>query len=154
MKTVRTKAELREALAEPRRQGKRIGLVPTMGSLHDGHLTLARSAKLDNVRVIATLFVNPKQFGPAEDFATYPRDEAADAAMLEKVGVDLLFAPAAEAGTRSIGVTVSIPNPDEMYRAGQYAVARATGSPAARWAASRDDARSSPARSRSRGRRG
>jgi pantoate--beta-alanine ligase len=64
-----------------------------MGSLHDGHLTLARSAKLDNVRVIATLFVNPKQFGPAEDFATYPRDEAADAAMLEKVGVDLLFAP-------------------------------------------------------------
>jgi pantoate--beta-alanine ligase len=64
-----------------------------MGALHDGHLTLARSAKLDNARVIATLFVNPKQFGPTEDLARYPRDEAADIALLREVGVDLLFAP-------------------------------------------------------------
>jgi len=64
-----------------------------MGALHDGHLTLVRSAKLDNARVIATIFVNPKQFGPTEDLSRYPRDEAADVALLKEVGTDLLFAP-------------------------------------------------------------
>lgn len=93
LEIVRKVADLRAKTAQYRAAHASIGLVPTMGALHDGHLTLARSAKLDNVRVIATLFVNPRQFGPTEDFAAYPRDETADAAMLEKVGVDLLFAP-------------------------------------------------------------
>jgi pantoate--beta-alanine ligase len=93
LEIVRTVADLRAQVAQYRRSGASVGLVPTMGALHDGHLTLARSAKLDNARVIATLFVNPKQFGPAEDMARYPRDEAADVALLREVGVDLLFAP-------------------------------------------------------------
>ncbi len=96
LEVVRKVADLRAKTAQYRAGHASIGLVPTMGALHDGHLTLARSAKLDNARVIATLFVNPKQFGPREDFAAYPRDEAADAAMLERVGVDLLFAPGLE----------------------------------------------------------
>lgn len=93
LEIVRKVADLRAKTAQFRAAHATIGLVPTMGALHDGHLTLARSAKLDNVRVIATLFVNPKQFSPTEDLAAYPRDEAADAAALERVGVDLLFAP-------------------------------------------------------------
>lgn len=93
LEIVRTVAELRAKTAQYRAAKAAIGLVPTMGSLHDGHLTLARSAKLDNARVVASLFVNPRQFGPTEDFATYPRDEAADAALLQQIGVDLLFAP-------------------------------------------------------------
>jgi pantoate--beta-alanine ligase len=96
LQIVRTVAELRTAVAQYRRVGASIGLVPTMGALHDGHLTLVRSAKLDNTRVIATIFVNPKQFGPTEDLARYPRDEAADAAMLKELGTDLLFAPNVE----------------------------------------------------------
>jgi pantoate--beta-alanine ligase len=90
---VRTVADLRAQVAQYRRGGASVGLVPTMGALHDGHLTLVRSAKLDNARVIATIFVNPKQFGPTEDLSRYPRDEAADVAMLKEVGADLLFAP-------------------------------------------------------------
>jgi pantoate--beta-alanine ligase len=93
LEIVRTVAALRAAVAQYRRGGAGVGLVPTMGALHDGHLTLMRSAKLDNARVIATIFVNPKQFGPAEDLARYPRDEAADVALLEEIGADLLFAP-------------------------------------------------------------
>lgn len=93
LEIIRTVADLRAKSAQFRGAHATVGLVPTMGALHDGHLTLARSAKLDNVRVIATLFVNPKQFSPTEDFGAYPRDEEADAALLEKVGVDVLFAP-------------------------------------------------------------
>ena len=93
LEIVRTVADLRAQVAQYRRSGASIGLVPTMGALHDGHLTLMRSAKLDNARVIATLFVNPKQFSPTEDLSRYPRDEAADVAMLREIGVDLLFAP-------------------------------------------------------------
>jgi pantoate--beta-alanine ligase len=96
LQIVRAVAELRAAVMQYRRGGAAVGLVPTMGALHDGHLTLVRSAKLDNARVIATIFVNPKQFGPTEDLARYPRDEAADVAMLREVGADLLFAPAVE----------------------------------------------------------
>jgi pantoate--beta-alanine ligase len=90
---VRTVADLRAQVAQYRRSGSSVGLVPTMGALHDGHLTLVRLAKLDNARVIATIFVNPKQFGPTEDLSRYPRDEAADVPMLKEVGADLLFAP-------------------------------------------------------------
>lgn len=96
MKTVRTKAELREALAAPRREGRRIGLVPTMGYLHEGHLSLVRAARQACDVVVVSLFVNPAQFGAGEDLESYPRDEAHDAELAEESGADLLWAPAQE----------------------------------------------------------
>ncbi len=96
MRTVRTKPELREALAEPRRQGKRIGLVPTMGYFHDGHLSLMRAARRDCDVVVVSLFVNPAQFGPTEDLDAYPRDEDRDAELAALEGVDLLWTPTTE----------------------------------------------------------
>jgi pantoate--beta-alanine ligase len=91
--TVRTVADLRAALAGPRRDGRSIGLVPTMGAFHEGHLELMRRARAENEVVVVSLFVNPAQFGPSEDLATYPRDEASDAAQATELGVDVLFAP-------------------------------------------------------------
>ncbi|MGZ5308215.1 MAG: pantoate--beta-alanine ligase [Solirubrobacterales bacterium] len=97
MKTVRTKAELREALAAPRRDGlRRIGLVPTMGYLHEGHLSLIRAARQGCDLVVVSLFVNPAQFEQGEDLHSYPRDEARDAELAEAAGADLLWAPAQE----------------------------------------------------------
>jgi pantoate--beta-alanine ligase len=96
MKIVRTKWELREALAEPRRLGKRIGLVPTMGYFHDGHLSLMRQAREECAIVVVSLFVNPTQFGPSEDLDSYPRDEDRDAELAALAGVDLLWMPDAE----------------------------------------------------------
>jgi pantoate--beta-alanine ligase len=96
MKLLRAKAELREALAEPRRRGERIGLVPTMGSLHEGHLSLIRRARETCDTVVVTLFVNPTQFGPGEDLEAYPRDERRDASLAEGEGADLLWAPSPE----------------------------------------------------------
>ena len=96
MRTVRTVAELREALAPQRRAGRTIGLVPTMGAFHAGHLALMRRARADTDVVVVSLFVNPTQFRPGEDLSAYPRDEAADAAEAAALGVDLLFAPAPE----------------------------------------------------------
>lgn len=93
MKTFTTIAELRAALAENRRAGKTVGLVPTMGYLHVGHMELMRRAREENDIVVASIFVNPLQFGPNEDLAKYPRDLARDQAMLEEGGVDYLFAP-------------------------------------------------------------
>lgn len=90
---VRDVPALRAAVADWRRQGLRVGLVPTMGALHDGHLSLVRAAKAACDRVVASLFVNPKQFAPHEDFDRYPRDEAGDSALLASAGCDLLFAP-------------------------------------------------------------
>jgi pantoate--beta-alanine ligase len=75
------------------RGAERIGLVPTMGAIHDGHLALVREAKRACARTVATLFVNPRQFAPSEDLAGYPRDESGDAAKLAAAGCDLLFAP-------------------------------------------------------------
>ena len=89
----RTVAGLREAVAGWRARQERVGLVPTMGALHRGHLALVAAARRDCQRVVASLFVNPKQFGPREDFAAYPRDEAADLAKFREGGVDLAFAP-------------------------------------------------------------
>lgn len=85
--------ELRASIAAWRREGLRIGLVPTMGALHRGHRALMRAARQANDRVVVSIFVNPKQFGPREDFAAYPRPEAADRAVLREEGVDLAFMP-------------------------------------------------------------
>ncbi|MBL6953260.1 MAG: pantoate--beta-alanine ligase [Alphaproteobacteria bacterium] len=90
---VRTVATLRDQVDEWRRAGQRIALVPTMGALHAGHLSLVHQGRETCDRVVATIFVNPAQFGPSEDFATYPRGEADDVTKLEAAGVDLLFAP-------------------------------------------------------------
>jgi pantoate--beta-alanine ligase len=86
-------ARLRDAVGQWRAAGLKVGLVPTMGALHEGHLSLVRTAKQRCDRVVASLFVNPRQFAPHEDFERYPRDEAGDAALLASAGCDLLFAP-------------------------------------------------------------
>jgi pantoate--beta-alanine ligase len=96
MKILRTRSELRATLAEPRRRGKRIGLVPTMGYFHDGHLSLMRQAREDCAIVVVSLFVNPTQFGPNEDLDSYPRDEDRDAELAALHGVDILWMPDAE----------------------------------------------------------
>jgi pantoate--beta-alanine ligase len=90
MRTVRTVAELRQQLREAPRP---VGLVPTMGFFHDGHVSLMRAARGANATVVVSLFVNPAQFGPGEDLDAYPRDEARDAGVAEAAGVDILFAP-------------------------------------------------------------
>jgi pantoate--beta-alanine ligase len=90
----RTIADLRSHIALWRNSGVRVGLVPTMGALHDGHLALVRAAQAECGRVVATIFVNPKQFAPTEDLEAYPRREAADLAMLRAAGVALVFMPA------------------------------------------------------------
>jgi pantoate--beta-alanine ligase len=96
MRTVRTVAELRAALAARRAAGQTVGLVPTMGYFHEGHLTLMRAAREACDCVVVSLFVNPTQFGAGEDLDAYPRDEARDAGMAAAEGVDLLFAPPVE----------------------------------------------------------
>jgi pantoate--beta-alanine ligase len=93
MKTIRTVAELRDALAEHRRTGDTIGLVPTMGAFHDGHLSLMREAVRGCDAVVVSLFVNPAQFNDAGDLEVYPRDEERDAAQAAELGVGYLFAP-------------------------------------------------------------
>jgi pantoate--beta-alanine ligase len=90
---VRETAALRGAVKEWRKSGVRVGLVPTMGALHEGHLSLVRTAKERCDRVVASLFVNPRQFAPHEDFERYPRDEGGDSVLLAGAGCDLLFAP-------------------------------------------------------------
>jgi pantoate--beta-alanine ligase len=95
MRTVRTVGELRAALAGRGPAGD-VGLVPTMGFFHEGHLSLMRQAREDCATVVVSLFVNPAQFGAGEDLDAYPRDEARDAALAAEQGVDLLFAPPVE----------------------------------------------------------
>jgi len=97
MAVVRTVADLRATVRSWRAQGgATVGLVPTMGALHDGHLSLVRAARTRCDRVVTTLFVNPKQFNRPDDLAAYPRTEASDAALLESAGVDALFAPSVD----------------------------------------------------------
>ena len=96
MQTLRTVAELRTRVRGWKQDGRQVGVVPTMGALHEGHLSLVRAAKRGCDRVIVTIFVNPTQFNNPEDLAKYPRTEETDAAMLAAEGVDILFAPAPE----------------------------------------------------------
>ena len=96
VKLVRTKDDLRGVLAEQRRAGRSIGLVPTMGCLHEGHLSLLRAARAECDLVVMSLFVNPAQFAPGEDLDRYPRDEERDAELAEEAGVDLIYAPPVE----------------------------------------------------------
>jgi pantoate--beta-alanine ligase len=96
VKFVRRKDELRPLLASARAEGRSIGLVPTMGYLHEGHLSLLRAARAECDLVVMSLFVNPTQFGPGEDLDRYPRDEARDAELAVEAGVDLVYAPAVD----------------------------------------------------------
>jgi pantoate--beta-alanine ligase len=93
VETIRTIAWMKESARQARGEGRIIGLVPTMGALHAGHIALVERAKRDCSQVIASIFVNPKQFGPKEDFAKYPRTLEADSERLSAAGVDALFLP-------------------------------------------------------------
>jgi pantoate--beta-alanine ligase len=97
MEVARSVAEARAALRRPRSEGRTIGLVPTMGSLHEGHLSLVAASRERCDVTVVSVFVNPTQFGEGEDFETYPRDLDVDIALLEDAGVDVLFAPDVEA---------------------------------------------------------
>lgn len=96
LRIVTTKAELRAEIAEARNTGASVGFVPTMGALHEGHLSLMREAKSSNDIVVVSVFVNPTQFGPDEDFDQYPRTLEQDVAVCQKEGVDIVFAPSAQ----------------------------------------------------------
>ncbi len=96
MKLVHSIAEMRAVCRSARSRGARLGLVPTMGALHEGHLSLVRAARGKSDLVAASIFVNPTQFGPSEDFAKYPRTLENDCALLEREGVELVFAPSVE----------------------------------------------------------
>lgn len=96
MKIVSTIKEVRQVVAEAKKSGQTIGFVPTMGFLHEGHLSLIREAKSSNDFVVVSIFVNPTQFGPGEDFESYPRDLDRDAALCREAGADLIFHPGVE----------------------------------------------------------
>jgi len=118
--TVRTVAELRGVVGAWHRAGERVALVPTMGALHRGHLALVERGRALCPRVVTSLFVNPTQFGPNEDFSRYPRDEVADAALLAGAGCDLLYAPSvAEIYPRGFAVTVT-PGPIAERQCGPF----------------------------------
>jgi pantoate--beta-alanine ligase len=122
---VRTVADLRAQVAGWRAEGAVVGVVPTMGALHEGHLSLVRAAQAGCGRVIVTIFVNPRQFDRPEDLAKYPRTEEADAALLRPMGVDLVFAPSpAEVYPPGFATTVSVAGPatrlEGQHRPGHF----------------------------------
>jgi pantoate--beta-alanine ligase len=94
LEIARTVADLRKHIARWRKDDERVGLVPTMGALHQGHMALVLAARTECDRVVASIFVNPRQFAPTEDLGSYPRREAADLEILRSGGVDLVFVPA------------------------------------------------------------
>ncbi len=96
MQTIQTVEDLRAWVREQKAAGRTIGLVPTMGALHAGHLSLVRRAKAENDRVVVSIFVNPLQFGPGEDYTVYPRDLARDSELAAGAGADLIFAPSVD----------------------------------------------------------
>lgn len=96
MEIVHTIGETREVISAARERGKSVGLVPTMGCFHEGHLWLMRRARRENGLLVISIFVNPTQFGPSEDVREYPRDVDRDAQMAEQIGVDVIFNPSAE----------------------------------------------------------
>src|SRR5690242_4450620 len=96
MRSISFAAEISALCKEARRSGKRVGLVPTMGALHEGHLSLVRTARSQSDVVVVSLFVNPTQFGPKEDFSKYPRTLEKDSALLQAEKVDFLFHPSVE----------------------------------------------------------
>ncbi|SHH24811.1 pantoate--beta-alanine ligase [Caloranaerobacter azorensis DSM 13643] len=93
MKIIKSIEEMKSIISDEKSKGKSIGLVPTMGYLHDGHLSLMRRARKENDVVVASIFVNPKQFGQGEDYEVYPRDIERDSKLADSVGVDYIFAP-------------------------------------------------------------
>lgn len=122
---LRTVAELRARVRGWKRAGETLGVVPTMGALHDGHLSLVRAAQRDCDRVIVTIFVNPKQFNNPDDLAKYPRTEMADAALLAPLGVDAVFAPGAdqvypEGFASSVRVTGISERLEGLHRPGHF----------------------------------
>ena len=96
MEVIHTVEWMKQTARQARAEGRVIGFVPTMGALHAGHLSLVEAARRETSPVVISIFVNPKQFGPQEDFAKYPRSFENDQELLEKLGVDFLFAPSAE----------------------------------------------------------
>ena len=96
MKVAKKINSVRRAVESAKRQGRRVGFVPTMGYLHEGHLSLIRQARKDNDFVVVSIFVNPIQFGPKEDYRRYPRDLRRDLKLCREVGVDLVFVPSVE----------------------------------------------------------
>jgi pantoate--beta-alanine ligase len=96
VEVIRTGSAVRERCDAVRADGQTVGLVPTMGAFHEGHLSLVRRARGERDTVVVSIFVNPLQFGPGEDLATYPRDEARDLELTEGLGVDIVFAPGVE----------------------------------------------------------
>jgi pantoate--beta-alanine ligase len=111
----RTEAELRKVLDVERGDGRTIGFVPTMGALHEGHLSLVRAARAENDFVVLSIFVNPLQFGPGEDFGAYPRDEERDLGLAESEGVDAAFLPSVdEMYAQDRATTVSVAGISEV----------------------------------------
>ena len=127
MKVIESKEELREQLAEWRQEGEHIAIVPTMGNLHAGHISLVEIAREHAERVVVTLFVNPTQFGEGEDFEDYPRTLERDTRRLKKAGADVLFAPGADAiypfgleNATSVSVPVLTENFCGSFRPGHF----------------------------------
>ena len=120
MKTIRTVAEMQAHSRDARAAGRTIGLVPTMGAFHGGHESLMRAARAGSDELVVSLFVNPAQFNDPRDLEAYPRDERRDAAIAERLGVDVLFAPPAEAVyPAGFATTVSVPGLSDVLEGAQ-----------------------------------